>query len=52
MTTQRKFITLLGDAGEQRRRNVEAERSGGGQVDDEIKLGRLFDGYIGRLCPA
>src|SRR6516164_4458829 len=33
-------------------RNSEAERLGGGQVDDEIELGRLLDRDVARLCSA
>src|SRR5215831_16564760 len=38
-------------AGEQRRRHLEAERLGGGQVNDEIELGRLLDRDVGRPRP-
>src|SRR5262249_20809064 len=38
-------------AGEQRRRDVEAERLRGRNVYDEIKLGRLLDREVGRLRP-
>src|SRR5262249_59549562 len=41
-----------GSAGEQCRRHGETERSRRNQVDDQIKLGRLLDRKIGRLCPA
>ena len=34
------------------RRDREAERLGGGQVDDQIKLGRLLDRQVARLCSA
>src|SRR5262249_21793573 len=30
-------------ASEQRRRHIEAERLGGGQIDDEVELGWLLD---------
>src|SRR5712691_10382291 len=36
-------------AGEHGRGDVEAERLGRRQVDDEIELGRLFDRYVGRF---
>src|SRR5262249_57244972 len=39
----------LGGAGEQRRRDFEAQSLGGGQVDEEIEFGRLLDGHAGRL---
>jgi hypothetical protein len=39
-------------AGEQRRRQVEAECFRRRQIDDEIELGRLLDGDVARLCPA
>src|SRR6516164_6479059 len=38
-------------AGEQRRRNVNAEGLGGREVDDEIELGRLLDWDIAGLRP-
>jgi hypothetical protein len=45
------FDHLVG-AREQRRWHVEAKRLGGGQIDDEIELGRLLDRYVGRLRAA
>jgi hypothetical protein len=45
------FDHLVG-AGEHRGRNFEAEGLRGRQIDDEIKLGRLLDWQVGRLCPA
>ena len=33
------------------RRDFQAERLGGGQVDDEFELGRLLDGKVGGLRP-
>jgi hypothetical protein len=45
------FDHLVG-AGEQRRRNVEAERFRGRQVHDEIKFGRLLDWNVGWLSAA
>jgi hypothetical protein len=45
------FNHLVG-AGEQRRRNFEAERLRHDQVNDEVELGRLFDRDIARLRPA
>ena len=33
------------------RREFEAERLGGFEVDDELEFGRLFDRHIGRLSP-
>src|SRR5262245_20292186 len=39
-------------AGEQGRRNFEAERLRRGQVDDQIEISRLLDRDVARLCPA
>src|SRR5262245_5877565 len=39
-------------ASEQRRRHIEAERLGGGQIDDEVELGWLLDRNVGRLRAA
>src|SRR5215469_9891276 len=45
------FDHLVG-ARQQCRRHGETERSRRDQVDDQIKLGRLLDRKVGRLCPA
>ena len=42
------FDHLVG-AGEQRRWHVEAERSGGRQIDDQFELARLHDRQVLRL---
>jgi hypothetical protein len=42
------FDYLVG-AGEQHGRHLDAERTGGRQIDDEFKLGRLHDRRIGGL---
>jgi hypothetical protein len=39
-------------AGEQRRRNVEPQDSRGGQVDEEVELGRLNNWQVSRLLTA
>src|SRR6516165_11554447 len=44
------FDHLVGER-EQLVRNLEAERLGGRDVDDEIELGRLLDRQVVRLCP-
>jgi hypothetical protein len=36
----------------EQRWNVEAERLGGGQIDDQVKLGRLLDRDVAWLRPA
>src|SRR6516225_6561691 len=43
---KREFITLLGGACEQARRNGEVESPRRLQVNDELKPGRLFDRQI------
>src|SRR5262245_26319999 len=45
------FDHLVG-AGKHGSGHVEAEHLGGGQVDDEIELGRLFDRKVGGGCSA
>jgi hypothetical protein len=47
-TREDSFDHFVG-AGEQRGRNFKAERSGGRQVDDQFKLGRLHYRQVGRL---
>src|SRR5262245_25271743 len=39
-------------AGEQRRRDFEAEGPRGGEINDEIEFSRLLDRDVGRLRPA
>jgi len=45
------FDHLVG-AGEQRRRHLETQRFGGGQIDGEIEFGRLLDRNVSWLRPA
>jgi hypothetical protein len=47
----RLFDHLIG-AGEQRVRHGEPERPSGGEIDDQIELGRLLDRDVGRLRSA
>src|SRR5262252_10703319 len=49
-----RFTSLdhLVGAGEQRRWHLDAERLGGGQIDDELEFGRLLDRKVGWICPA
>ena len=42
------FNDIVG-AGEDRRRDREAERVGGLEIDDELEFGRLLDRQIGRF---
>ena len=44
------FDDLVG-AQQEPLRDVQPESLGGGQIDDEIELGRLLDGQISGLCP-
>ena len=52
MNSRRSSFDHLVGAGEQRRRDVQAERLRGRKVDDEVELGRLLDRDVGGLCPA
>jgi hypothetical protein len=45
------FDYLVG-AGEQGRRHLEAERLRGGQIDNQLELGRLLDRKVGRAGDA
>ena len=44
------FDHLVG-AGQQRRRHLDAERLRGGQIDNQLELGRLLDRKVGGLRP-
>src|SRR5262245_11281398 len=46
------LLDHLVSAGEHARWNVEAERLGGHQIDDEVEFGRLLDRNVGRFRPA
>src|SRR5262245_55195266 len=46
--SERLFDHLVG-AGDERRRYVETDRFGGGEVDDELKLGGLLDRQVAWL---
>jgi hypothetical protein len=42
--------TLRGKAGE-RQRDIESERFGGLEIDNEVVLGRRLDRQVARFCP-
>jgi hypothetical protein len=47
----RRIIDHLVGAGEQHRRNCEAKRLGGLEIDRENEIDRLLDRQVGGLCP-